>query len=174
MGTKSARKRRQLMKKMVRDEFSAGGIVVRPGTSGDWDVLLIATHEGGRWSLPKGHVEPNESPEEAALREVREETGVEAEILAPVDTIDYWYRWKCPEGTVLIHKRVTFYLMRYKRGDVRHHGWEVDEARWFPFEEAKAKVSYDDERRLLQRARQILLEQMNSSAEGITIPPDAR
>ncbi len=152
------------MKNMVRDEFSAGGIVIRDQGDGQPEVLLIATHEGGRWSLPKGHVEPNESPEEAALREVREETGVEAEIIAPVDTIDYWYRWKCPEGTVLIHKRVMFYLMRYKSGDVRQHGWEVDDARWFPFEEAIARVSYDDERRLLQQARDIITQTQEGSA----------
>ena len=160
MGTRSARRRRRLYKNMVRDEFSAGGIVLRPRADGGWDVLLIATHGGERWSLPKGHVEPGESEAEAAVREVREETGVEAEIIAPVDTVEYWYRWKGPEGSVLIHKRVTFFLMRYRSGDVRNHGWEVDDARWFPLEEALNKVTYKEEKELLRKAVQLVRNRM--------------
>ncbi len=129
---------------------------MRPRPGGGWDVLLIATHEGGRWSLPKGHVEEGESQAEAALREVEEETGVRAEIIAPVDTLDYWYRWKGPEGSVLIHKWVTYFLMRYLGGDVHHHGWEVDDARWFPLEEAVNRLTYKDERQLLHKARALL------------------
>jgi len=158
MGTRSARRRRRLFKNIVRDEYSAGGIVLRPGEDGRWDVLLIATHEGGRWSLPKGHVEEGESEAEAAVREVREETGIDAEVIAPVDTVDYWYRWKGPEGSVLIHKRVTYFLMRYVSGDVRNHGWEVDEARWFPLEEALQTVTYRDERELIRKAAAMIVK----------------
>lgn len=153
MGTRSARKRRRLFRNMVRDEHSAGGVVVRPRADGDWDVLLIATHEGGRWSLPKGHVEEGESPEAAALREVQEETGVTAALMEPLATLDYWYRWKGAEGSILVHKYVTYFLMKYVAGDVRHHGWEVDDARWFPFPVAIEKVTYQDERDLLRKAR---------------------
>ncbi len=158
MGTRSARRRRRLFKNIVRDEYSAGGIVLRPGKDGRWDVLLIATHEGGRWSLPKGHVEEGESEAEAAVREVREETGIDAEVIAPIDTVDYWYRWKGPEGSVLIHKRVTYFLMRYVSGDVRNHGWEVDEARWFPLEEALQTVTYRDERELIRKAAAMIVK----------------
>ncbi len=143
---------------MVRNEYSAGGVVVRPRADGGWDVLLIATHEGARWALPKGHVEPGESEEEAAVREVWEETGVRARIIAPLDTIEYWYRWRATEGSVLIHKRVRFFLMEYVEGDVSQHGWEVDEARWFPIEKAVESVTYKDERALLLKAQSLLAE----------------
>lgn len=156
MGTRSARRRRRLLRNMTRHEYSAGGVVARRRPDGEWEVLLIATHEGARWSLPKGHVEAGESEEDAAVREVREETGVTAEILAPLDTIEYWYRWRSTEGSLLIHKRVRFFLMRYLSGDVSQHGWEVDDARWFTFDEAVQRVSYRDERELLMKARTLL------------------
>ncbi len=165
MGTRSARRRRRLFKEMVRDEHSAGGVVVRPREQGGWEVLLIATHEGGRWSLPKGHVEEGESEVEAAVREVEEETGVRAESIAPLETLDYWYRWKGPEGSMLVHKRVTYFLMRYLSGDVQKHGWEVDDARWFPFEEAVEKLTYKDERRLLAKARALLEQEQKEHVQ---------
>ena len=164
MGTRSARKRRRLMRDMVRHEHSAGGVVVRPRDDGTWEVLLISTHEGARWSLPKGHVEHDETAEQAAVREVFEETGVQASLIQPLDTIEYWFRWRASEGSVLVHKKVTFYLMRYVRGSEKNHGWEVDEARWFPFTEALQRVSYDDERKLLVKALQIL-EQDGTTGE---------
>ena len=168
MGTRSARKRRRLLRSMVRDEYSAGGVVLRPGPLGRWEVLLVATHEGARWSLPKGHVEPGETPEEAAVREVREETGVQARILAPLDTIEYWYRWKATEGDLLIHKRVTFYLMAYEGGDVRNHGWEVDDARWVPVEDAIHMVTYKDERALIEKARDLMEHLQAAEAVAVT------
>ena len=160
MGTRSARKRRRLFRNMVRDEYSAGGVVLRPGQDGEPEVLLIATHEGERWGLPKGHIEPWETPEEAAVREVREETGVQARVIAPLETIDYWYRWKANEGDVLVHKHVTFYLMAYEQGDVRDHGWEVDEARWVPLSQAMSMVMYKDERELLEKAARLAQQEI--------------
>ncbi len=165
VGTRSARKRRRLLKNMTRHEYSAGGVVVRPGSGHAWDVLLIATHEGARWSLPKGHVEEGESEEAAAVREVREETGIQAEIVAPLDAIEYWFRWRSTEGSVLIHKRVRFFLMRYLAGDPHEHGWEVDDARWFALDEAVQKVSYKDERELLMKARSFLKAHPTLSSE---------
>lgn len=156
MATRSARKRRRLWRSMVREEHSAGGVVVRFTPHGVPEVVLIATHDGERWSLPKGHIEPQERPEEAAVREVLEEAGVQARVVAPLDTVDYWYRWKGPEGDMLIHKYVHFFLMAYEGGDVRHHGWEVDDAQWVPLPEAIEKVTYKDEKALLQKALTIL------------------
>lgn len=158
MATRSARRRRRLWRSMVRDEHSAGGVVLRPTPQGVPEVVLIATHEGQRWALPKGHIEPNERPEEAARREVQEETGVRARALAPLDTVDYWYRWKGQEGDMLIHKYVHFYLMAYEGGDVRNHGWEVDDARWVPLPQAVEMVSYKDEQGLLKKAQQMIAE----------------
>ena len=165
MGTRSARKRRRMLKNMVRDEISAGGVVVRPKGDG-WEVLLIATHGGARWSLPKGHVEPGESAEEAAVREVREETGVTARVVEPLDTIEYWFRWKGAEGSLLIHKRVHFFLMEYVSGDPKDHGWEVDDARWFDLEEAVQMVAYKDEQELLRKAREVIARRLASSEKA--------
>lgn len=169
MGTRSARKRRRLLKNMVRHEHSAGGVVVRQRDDGTPEVLLIATHEGARWSLPKGHVEYNETADVAAVREVQEETGVEAEIMAPLDTIEYWFRWKANEGSVLVHKQVCFYLMSYLSGSEKNHGWEVDEARWFVFDEAIQQVSYEDERQLLNKARTLLEQQLTEPEQSTSV-----
>lgn len=156
MATRSARRRRRVWRSTVQEERSAGGVVVRLAPEGVPEVVLIATHGGERWSLPKGHIEPHERPEEAAAREVEEETGVRARVIAPLETVDYWYRWKGQEGEMLIHKYVHFFLMAYEEGDVRNHGWEVDDARWVPLPEAIEKVTYKDEKALLEKALALL------------------
>jgi len=125
--------------------YSAGGLVVR----GD-EVLLIAPREG-RWQLPKGHVERGEEPAAAAVREVREETGVQARVLAPLPGIDYTYD---VEGRVRIHKRVDYYLMAYVDGSESDSDpREVIAARWFPWDDALARLSFDNEREVVRAAR---------------------
>ena len=122
-------------------------MVVRGG-----EVLLIAPRPG-RWQLPKGHVEPGEAPPETAVREVREETGVRARVLAPLPSIDYTYD---VEGRVRIHKRVDYYLMAYLDGSERDSDpREVMTARWYPWDEAVAQLSFDNEREVVQSARRL-------------------
>jgi 8-oxo-dGTP pyrophosphatase MutT (NUDIX family) len=122
----------------VLQQHSAGGLVVR----GE-EVLLISPREG-RWQLPKGHVEPGEAPAQAALREVREETGVNGRILAPLPTIDYTY----PVGRgVQVRKRVDYYLMSYESGSERDSDpREVLQARWWSWDEALRLLTFDNER----------------------------
>ena len=132
-------------------ERSAGGVVCRQGEQG-LEVILIATHGGTRWALPKGLVERGEKPVDTARREIQEETGVEARYLGKIDTIEYWYR---QDKDLRVHKFVAFYLFEYVAGDVANHGWEVDDAAWFPIDEAIARISYDTERKILQRAREL-------------------
>jgi len=108
----------------------------------------------GRWTLPKGLVENGEGHEEAALREVREESGLDASVITELDTVDYWFYW-APEKT-RYHKFVRFYLMRYSSGSVNDHDAEVEEARWFPLEEAERTVSYPTEAKILRLARERL------------------
>jgi 8-oxo-dGTP pyrophosphatase MutT (NUDIX family) len=138
----------------TRFEHSAGGVVTRRN-DGDVDVALAArrTRKGDlAWGLPKGLVEKGEAPEQAAVREVREETGLEAEILEPLGYISYWYVWEDER----IRKMVTFFLMEATGGDVSQHDHEMEEIRWFPLQEAVRKASYPSERTVLRRAADAL------------------
>lgn len=135
-------------------EVSAGGVIYR--RNGDnYDVALI--HVRNRWGLPKGHVEEGERDEQAALREVREETGLEGKLIRKLGDIRYSYRDKTKEGEpVRIYKRVHFFLLRYLRGDVRDHDHEADDARWFPIEQAIKQLKFATERKMVHRALSML------------------
>lgn len=109
------------------------------------EVAMIATRGKTRWGLPKGAVSKQETPEEAAVREVEEETGLRAEIAGPPESIEYFFR----AGPSLIQKRVDFYLMRYLGGGIRPQLEEVDDAAWIPLEEAVKKAAFESERKLL-------------------------
>lgn len=113
-------------------------------------VALIATRGRTRWGLPKGAVSAGETSEAAALREVREETGIEARIVRLLDTIEYFFR----AGDTLIHKRVDFYLMQYVAGELEPQLSEVDDVEWVELSEALQRASFDSERKLLEMAKQ--------------------
>lgn len=132
---------------------SSGGVVFRK-INGEAQVA-IANREGGKiWCLPKGMAEKNESIEEAALREVEEETGLKGRIVGKLDQIEYWFYWK-PEET-RYHKFVHFFLMGYISGDVSRHDFELDEVRWMPIDAAIDVLSYKSERQVMIKARQML------------------
>lgn len=132
-------------------EVSAGGVIYRK-LADDYEVALI--HVRHRWGLPKGHVEEGERDDEAALREVREETGLEGKVIRRLGDIRYSYRDKTKEGgePVRIYKRVHFFLLRYVRGDVRDHDHEADEVRWFPIDQAIKELKFATERKMVHRA----------------------
>jgi 8-oxo-dGTP pyrophosphatase MutT (NUDIX family) len=138
---------------MTRREFSAGGVVVRR-LRGSWQMAAIrpAGKPAGLWALPKGIVGAGEPPEEAAIREVAEETGVEARSLGKLGDIRYVYTW---EGE-RVFKVVSFYLLRYssgRLGDVPpEHAHEVAEVRWLPLEEAPKLLAYKGEREMAEKA----------------------
>ena len=132
-------------------QVSAGGVVVRR-IRGRPHVALICVGPKRRWQLPKGLVERGEAPEAAATREVREEAGVEAELTAPVDTIEYWYVATRGGERVRYHKRVHFFLFRYRSGDVADHDHEVLEARWVPAAEAGEMLAFENERQVVEKA----------------------
>ena len=113
-------------------------------------VALIATRGKTRWGLPKGAVSQGETSEQAALREVLEETGLEAEIVKQLDTIEYFFR----AGDTLIRKRVDFYLMRYVAGDLTPQLSEVDDVEWVELSQAIQRASFESERKLLEVALQ--------------------
>lgn len=130
---------------------SAGGVVYQP-RNGDMWVVLIATGKGKVWGLPKGLIEKDEKPVQAALREVREEAGLFCEPVADLGYIEYWYRDSATK--VLYHKFVDYYLLSHTGGDVGDHGWEVDEARWLHVDRAIERCSYENERGVLAKARE--------------------
>jgi ADP-ribose pyrophosphatase YjhB (NUDIX family) len=134
----------------VRFEFSAGGVVVRETPDGPEVILAARRTRSGElaWGLPKGMVEEGERVEDAAVREVREETGLEARVLGRLEDIEYWYVW---EG-VRVHKRVAFFAMAATGGDVSEHDHEMEEVRWFPLDRAESMASFRKERSLLRQA----------------------
>ena len=137
-----------------RSEVSAGGVVYRREDDGV-DLALAArrTRRGQlAWGLAKGAIEEGESKEEAAVREVLEETGLEAELEADLGDIRYFYVW---EG-VRVRKRVHFFLMRATGGDVANHDSEMEDVRWFPLERALKRAAYKGEREVLARAAERL------------------
>ncbi len=134
-------------------EFSAGGVLVRR-LRGRWVVAAICP--AGRrkpvWALPKGVIDPGESPEETAVREVAEETGIQATSLGKLGDVRYVYTW---DGR-RIFKVVSFYLLRYRSGRLGdlppETSHEVDEVRWLPLEEAPKALAYQGEREMAERA----------------------
>jgi len=129
-------------------ELSAGGVVVRDGEV----IVIVPTRRGAQGQrvlgLPKGHVDPGETAEQAATREVREEAGVEADLVEKLGDVRYFYQ----RDGQRIFKMVRFYLFDYRSGTLEDHDDEVEEARWMPLQEAVTALSYRGEREMVQRA----------------------
>jgi 8-oxo-dGTP pyrophosphatase MutT (NUDIX family) len=134
-------------------QFSAGGVAFRRTEEGGIEVALIAVGENHRWQLPKGTIELDEPPEVAALREVREEAGIETRIVEPIEEIEYWYVGDARGRRVRFHKKVSFYLMCYVAGDVVDHDDEVYEARWFAIDEATQRLAFKNEQNVVVKAQ---------------------
>jgi 8-oxo-dGTP pyrophosphatase MutT (NUDIX family) len=130
------------------DEFSAGGVVVSDGRV----ITIVPIKRGadGRrvLGLPKGHLDGDETPEEAARREITEETGVDAELLEHLGDVEYRYDRR---GRA-INKVVRFYLFAYRSGDVADHDHEIEQARWMPLQQAAEQLTYPGEREMVKRA----------------------
>ena len=116
------------------------------------EVALISVGKEARWQLPKGIVDPGETPELTAVREVREEAGIAAELLEKLDTIEYWYYGNQGAQRVRFHKFVHFFLLAYRSGDVSKHDREVNEARWMPLTQAKTMLAFRSERQVMEKA----------------------
>jgi 8-oxo-dGTP pyrophosphatase MutT (NUDIX family) len=138
----------------MQREFSAGGVVVRR-FHGRPFIAAIRLKDGSVLALPKGHPEPGESMADAAAREVREETGLDAELVEKVDDVRYWYTRD--DDRVL--KVVSFYLFRYRSGSIENHDHEVLSAEWVPLEEAPKLLSYRGERAVAEAALSRLAEE---------------
>ena len=134
-------------------QFSSGGVIFRK-TKGGIRVALISRQGGEVWCLPKGLIEKGESAQETALREVREETGLVGEIIRRLGEVEYWY--VSDEEKTKFFKKVSFFLLRHKEGDIRDHDFEVDEVAWVPIEAAVEKLTYPSERKLVRKAAKLL------------------
>jgi len=139
----------------VKEQVSAGGVVFR-GDQGSVEVVIVSVGGQNRWQLPKGLVEAEEKPEITAVREAREEGGVSSEIVQLIETIEYWYAGLDNGIKVRFHKRVHFFLLRYVSGDTKDHDWEVNEARWVSIEDATGQLAFDNEKRVMERARELV------------------
>jgi 8-oxo-dGTP pyrophosphatase MutT (NUDIX family) len=129
-------------------EFSAGGLVVRR-MRGRAYVAAVRVKGGKVLALPKGHIEAGENGAETAVREVREETGVDGTMVEKLDDIRYWYT---RDGARVL-KVVSFFLLRYRGGSVRdYQREEVDGAEWVPLEDAPRLLSYPGERKIAAAA----------------------
>jgi 8-oxo-dGTP pyrophosphatase MutT (NUDIX family) len=127
-------------------EFSAGGLVIR-NLRGRPHVAVVRVRDD-ILALPKGHPEKGESSQDAALREVREETGLEATAMEKLGDIRYWY---ARDGDRVM-KTVSFFLFRYRSGRLEDHDHEVEEALWIPLEEAPDRLAYRSEKEIAQTA----------------------
>jgi 8-oxo-dGTP pyrophosphatase MutT (NUDIX family) len=138
----------------VQKEISAGGVVYR--RSGDVLEVVLASRRTRRgdlaWGLAKGGVEEGESMEQAAVREVLEETGLTVEVESSLGETKYFYVW----GDARIRKTVHFFLMRHTGGDPEDRDDEMEEVGWFPMERALKRAAYRGEREILERAAELL------------------
>jgi 8-oxo-dGTP pyrophosphatase MutT (NUDIX family) len=136
-------------------QTSAGGVVFRRHAK-KIEIALISVGTKPRWQLPKGLVNEGESTEAAALREVREETGLTADMVTLIDKIDYWFYANHRGQRLRYHKFVYFYLMRFVSGEVQDHDHEVHEARWVELSQALAMLAFKNEQVVVVRAREMI------------------
>jgi len=144
----------------MKFEFSAGGVVSKK--EGTKVLILVAKHFGHHsWVFPKGLIGDHpsassgqaETKEEAALREVKEETGINAKIIKPLTPIEYWYNW---EGQK-IKKTVYYFIMEFISGDTKDHDWEMEEVEWIPEAEVEKRLSYPSDKEVWSEAKKELL-----------------
>ena len=142
-------------KTVTKDQVSAGGVAFRH--NGEiLQTVIVSVKPSLRWQLPKGIVDPGETPETTAVREVREEGGVESELIRLIDTVEYWYQRVQYGKRIRFHKFVHFYLLQYISGDVSDHDHEIAEARWVGFDEAIEMLAFKSERQVVEKARHLV------------------
>ncbi len=150
----------------MKFEFSAGGIIFKKEGDTSMHILVAQHSQHHGWVFPKGligekDVNPpslklrrakKETKEEAALREVKEETGVTAKIIKPLTPISYWYIF---EGQK-IKKTVYYFLMEYVSGDTKDHDWEMENVEWLPIEEVEKRLTYSSDKQVWKEAKTLL------------------
>jgi 8-oxo-dGTP pyrophosphatase MutT (NUDIX family) len=148
-GSKPARRNRRPGRRLrTVEETSAGGLVVDDAHANAAVIGRLDKRGTLLWSLPKGHIEAGETAEQAAVREVREETGIRSSVLRALGTIDYWFVVESRR----VHKTVHHYLLSAQGGELSDDDIEVTEVAWVPLGELDQRLAYADERKLVRRA----------------------
>lgn len=137
---------------ITQDQVSAGGVAFRRAKK-NLKLVIVSVKPSLRWQLPKGIVDPGERTEDTAVREVREEAGIETELLELIDTVEYWYQRVQYGKHIRFHKFVHFYLLQYIAGNVKDHDHEIAEARWVNFDEAIEMLAFKSERDVVAKAQ---------------------
>jgi 8-oxo-dGTP pyrophosphatase MutT (NUDIX family) len=160
MARARSKSKRQGSKPQIKNrrEISAGGLIWRRERDGSIKVVLVRPAGRNTWVLPKGHVEEGETIAQAAVREVREETGLTVGKIEPLGEIAYVYSSRERNGTTLtrIFKRVHFFLMEHTGGDTSAHDSETAEVAWLSFDEALSRATHPSEQALIAKARAML------------------
>lgn len=133
--------------------YSSGGVIFRKSDD-HCDVGLIATKDRTVWTLPKGIIDKDESPEMAAVREIQEETGLTGSIIDKLGEKSYWFYLK--DENAKCKKTVTYFLLKHVSGETNNFSWEVDEAGWFPLDEAINMLHYKSDKEILIKAKEKL------------------
>ncbi|MEW6404371.1 MAG: NUDIX hydrolase [Chloroflexota bacterium] len=139
----------------TKAQVSAGGVVYRR-TGKKIEVVLIAVGEKRRWQLPKGIVNAGEHISQTAVREVKEETGIDSAPGELIDQIEYWYYGQRGNSRVRFHKIVHFYLLAFQSGNIEDHDKEVEEARWLEIDEAHDLLSFKTEKEIVAKAKKMI------------------
>ena len=134
-------------------QVSSGGVIFRKNDD-SVEIALVAVKDSKVWCLPKGIINKGEEPDETAIREVSEETGLKGRVIEKLGEINYWYYLK--EEKAKCRKTVHFYLLEYEGGDISKHDWEVDKAAWFQIDDALKIASHKNERDIIEKAREVL------------------
>jgi len=141
------------LKKKSRRELSAGGVIFKR-VEGRIKIALTAKAGSAVWCLPKGKIEPAETPQAAAARELTEETGLIGRRIAEIGGISYCF--VSPRDSAKVSKRVRFYLFKYIKGSIKNHDHEVEKVKWFFIDEALKIMTYPSERGIVRKAKERL------------------
>jgi 8-oxo-dGTP pyrophosphatase MutT (NUDIX family) len=149
-----------MKKAKIKREYSAGGIVYKKedGKIG-WLIVQPSAEDQpwrqGRWQLPKGWIDEGETGQKAAIREVKEEGGVEAEVIEKIDRINIFFY---DENKQKVVKNIVFFLMKYQKGSEKDHDSETKEVVWLPYQKAHQRLTFKSEKKILEKAKKILEE----------------
>ncbi|MBP6944192.1 MAG: NUDIX domain-containing protein [Candidatus Omnitrophica bacterium] len=135
---------------MEKLQYSSGGVVYRKTGAGT-EIVILTRGQGKVFCLPKGKIEQAETPEQAALREIKEETGLTGIIEKEIGKIKYSFELE--KEKAVVNKTVTFYLVKYISGDTKDHDTDAEDVRWLPVKEALKIMTYPSERSIVEKAK---------------------